>query len=357
MKLAILSPFPRPGESALGGIQIAAVRLVEALEGQGVDLTVLPLHAGSRTAGPLPTTDSRFLGLRNLRPIRSAFRELIRDAGFDIVHALGAVPAGYVATHAQLDGAACVVTAHGNRREDTLAGYSGVGAWARWLIGRRMAVNAASRADVVVGVHPDWAINLPAPPARFVYIPNVIDNAFFAATRAPEPGRVLFCGGVARIKGLDLLLSSWPSVVQRVPEARLHAVGCLSGAHVFSPRIRSSVEIDDWLGQSDLVDAMARASVVVVPSHYDVAPTIIGEAWAARTPIVATAVGGIPTLAGGAARVVQPDAAALADGLVRALTEPDEGLVEEGSRRAELQRRDAVAVAHVKLYESLAADR
>lgn len=359
MKLAIISPFPYAGEPPRGGVQIAATRLVRALERRHVDVTVIPLHDANRPPdaprNPLPTTDNRFLALRNLRPIRKAVAELFGESRFDIVHAVGVVPAGYVVTHIRLDGAVRVVTAHGNRREDTLAGYSGIGARARWILGRRMAVKATRRADVVVGVHPDWVVNLPTLPARFVYIPNVVDDLFFEAKPAPERGRVLYCGGIDAIKGLDLLLSCWPRVVERVPEARLHAVGCSSASEAIAHEIKHSVELDRWLEPFELVEAMTRAAVVVVPSRYEVAPTIVGEAWAARVPVVATAVGGVPALAEGAARVVRPEAAVLADALARSLTEPNDELVEEGVRRAESCREAAVVTAHIDLYESLVA--
>jgi glycosyltransferase involved in cell wall biosynthesis len=361
MKVAMISPFPRPGEPPRGGVQIAATRLVRALGEREIEVTVIPLHAGNHTPGtprgPLPGTDNRFLAVRNLRPMRKAVTEQLRGNDFDIVHAQGVVPAGYVVTHIPLDGAPGVITAHGNRREDTLADYAGVGARARWILGRRMAVKAARRADVVVGVHPDWDVNLPIPPANFVYIPNIVEDLFFAAPRSPEHGRVLYCGGVDAIKGLDLLLSCWPRVVQRLPEARLHAVGCSSASGVIAQAIEGSVEIDEWLRPRELVDAMARAAVIVVPSRYEVAPMIIGEAWAAKVPVVATAVGGIPALAGGAARVVRPDPVALADALVLSLTEPNDDFVEEGARRAQLHRQDAVVTAHIGLYRSLVAAR
>jgi glycosyltransferase involved in cell wall biosynthesis len=103
---------------------------------------------------------------------------------------------------------------------------------------------------------------------------------------------------------------------------------------------------------------MSRAAVVVLPSRFDVAPTAIGEAWAVGVPVVAAAVGGIPALAEGAARLFRDSGpTALSDQIVAALS--DDGaksaIVEEGRRRAEAQRAERVAAAYVDVYESLLA--
>jgi glycosyltransferase involved in cell wall biosynthesis len=362
MKLALLSPYPRTGEQPRGGVETAATRLVQALAERGVEVTVIALQASSpdRT-GPAPPlvlpTDSRLSLARDLRPMRKELARMLHAVAADVVHAQGLVPAGFAATHTASNGAPRVITAHGSRREDTLAAYDGVGARARWLLGRRMVARASAAADAIVGVHPEWSVNLLDAPARFVYIPNIVADAFFDAPRTPVAGRVLYCGGTAAIKGWDLLLSAWPRVLERFPGARLHAVGCATARHDIPAPVASSIDADPWLDPQQLLAALSCAELVVLPSRYEVAPIALSEAWAARTPVVATAVGGVPALATGAARLVEPSPAALADALVHALAEPHDALVAEGFRRSQLQRRDAVAAAHLDLYRSLLAAR
>jgi glycosyltransferase involved in cell wall biosynthesis len=282
---------------------------------------------------------------------------MLRDVAADVLHAQGLVPAGFAATHTAWNGAPRVITAHGSRREDTLAAYAGLGARARWLLGRRMVARASAAADAIVGVHPEWRVNLLDAPARYVYIPNIVADAFFDAPRAPVDGRVLYCGGTAAIKGWDILLSAWPGVLERFPGARLHAVGCETARHDIPSGIASSIDVDALLDPQQLIVALSRAAVVVLPSRYEVAPIALSEAWAARAPVVATAVGGIPGLATGAAQLVEPAPAALAEALAHSLAEPDDEFVEEGFRRSQLQRQDAVAAAHLDLYRSLLAAR
>jgi hypothetical protein len=68
-----------------------------------------------------------------------------------------------------------------------------------------------------------------------------------------------------------------------------------------------------------------------------------------------TPVGGVPALATGAALLVERRPEALAESIVTAVRGGDEvaRLVEEGRRRAEAHRPEAVVSAHLTLYEDL----
>ena len=353
----MLTPYPVAGEEPRGGVETAASRLIPALERRGIDITVIGVRAtpdASALPGVSLRSDERLSLIRNLRPMRKSLAGILRAGEPDIIHALGLVPAGYAATHVDDATMPCVITAHGSRRQDTLAVYRGVAARARWFLGRRMIRSAVENADAVIGVHPDWQVNLPSRPTRFAYIPNIVDERFFAIVRRPVEQRVLYCGGEAAIKGWDILRAAWPLVLERVPGARLQAVGC-TPAGVASD-LRASVETSPWLASAQLVDAMAEAAIVVIPSRFEVAPTVLSEAWAARTPVVATAVGGVPALATGAAHLVEGlSPAALAAALVRALESPEPDFIEEGAQRAARHHEDVVVDAHLEVYRSLLA--
>jgi glycosyltransferase involved in cell wall biosynthesis len=93
----------------------------------------------------------------------------------------------------------------------------------------------------------------------------------------------------------------------------------------------------DWKGHVDM-EELARlyrgAAVLVFPSRYEGFGLPVVEAMASGTPVVATTAGAIPEVAGDAAVLVEPgDAAALADGIERALADRQR-LVEAGLERA-----------------------
>src|SRR6185437_5948116 len=123
----------------------------------------------------------------------------------------------------------------------------------------RLARVEFESADVVVSVNPDWRINLPAEPKRFEFIPNIVDEHYFAREHEPEPGLVLFVGANKAIKGWDLVEETWPRVREAVPHARLHVIGRPDGVR---PELDSSVSAEEWMSSSDLADRMARAAVL-----------------------------------------------------------------------------------------------
>jgi glycosyltransferase involved in cell wall biosynthesis len=246
-----------------------------------------------------------------------------------------------------------VVSVHGNHAMDTRAARKDLGGEARILLTRRLALRVVRRADALVSVHPSPAVNLPARPARFVYIPTIVDDAFRAEPSSPVAGRVLFCGGARRIKGLDLLAAAWPDIVAGAPGASLEIVGWPEAEQL--PAGLDGAQVRGPAPAHEVAEAMAQAAVVVIPSRFEVAPITMLEAWTAAVPVVATRVGGVPALADGAAVLVEPDPSSIAAGLVAVLegAAPVAELVAEGRRRAEAATATRVAQAHIDLYEEL----
>jgi glycosyltransferase involved in cell wall biosynthesis len=351
----------------MGGVQMSAERLVTALVRIGTDvLVVCPRRngvagssrhqVGARLVVIELPADERWSLLRHLKPWRRRVQAAVESLEAGVVHGQGLLQGGIAA--ADIRGIPSVVTAHGNVAADTNALYSGLGGIARSWLRHRLSIGVVERADVVIGINPDWTVNLPRRPRRFLYIPNIVDEHFFALNRQPEPARVLFAGGARAIKGWPLLATAWPSVHEAVPEARLHLVGWSEGQaapEVDAPH-RGTLSAEGWLSTEELAARMARASVLVIPSQFEVSPIVLGEAWALGLPVVATPAGGLRALAEGAAVVVpKREPEALAAGIVRALAggEEIERLVEEGRRRAEAHQAEAVARAHLALYTEL----
>jgi glycosyltransferase involved in cell wall biosynthesis len=365
MRVAMLADFPAAGEEPRGGPQVAVGRLVQELLKRGLEIVVVapePARSGGGAVqldggGTLVSvsTGERWNLARSLQPWRRGARAVVERLGADIVHGQGLIPGGIAA--ASIKGRPRVVTARGNMRADTMAEYQGLGAVVRARQRDRLARLAVERADVIVGVNPDWAINVPERPKRFAYIPNIVDGEFFDRAREPEPARVLFAGGGKLIKGWLLLAAAWPRVLSSLPHAILNTVGWHAGElpPAISPEHQRSVVVERALSSSELAERMARAAVLVIPSEFEVSPIVLAEAWAMRLPVVAGRVGGIPALATGAAVLVEREVDSLAEALITALSGGEEidRLVAEGRRRAEAHRADAVATAHVSLYEEL----
>jgi glycosyltransferase involved in cell wall biosynthesis len=361
----MIADFPAPGEQPVGGPQVATRRLVSKLVERGVDVVVVAPCSSCATeamtrleGGAVLVTvpaSTRWTLARGLQPWRKHARAVVERVGADVVHGQGLLPGGIAAV--DMKGRPTVVTARGSVRADTAGAYGGAGRIARAYLGDRIACAAVERADVVIGVNPDWRVNLPRRPKRFAYIPNMIDEQFFRLRREPERGLVLFAGGTRAIKGWALLAEAWPRVRAAITDAHLNIIGW-PPAHTppgISSRDRESLVVEGWLSSTELAERMVRASALVIPSQFEVSPIVLAEAWALGLPVVAVPVGGIPALATGAVVLVERQPKALAAGIVAALMGGDtiDRLVEEGRRRAEAHRADAVAAAHIALYHDL----
>ena len=349
----------------MGGPQVATSRLVSKLVERGVRVVVVAPCSSCATEAMTQLEDgaalvtvpasTRWTLARGLQPWRKHARAVVERVGADVVHGQGLLAGGIAAV--DMKGRPTVVTARGSVRADTAGAYGGAGRIARTYLGNRIASAAIERADVVIGVNPDWRINLPQRPKRFVYIPNMIDEFFFGRRREPERGLVFFAGGTRAIKGWTLLAQAWPRVRAAIPDARLNVIGWPPAQTPpgISPRDRESLVVEGWLSSTELAERMVRASALVIPSQFEVSPIVLAEAWALGLPVVAVPVGGIPALATGAVVLVEREPEALAAGMVAALMggEDIDRLVAEGRRRAEAHRADAVAEAHLALYHEL----
>jgi glycosyltransferase involved in cell wall biosynthesis len=360
----MIADYPPPGGQPVGGPQVATRRLVSKLVERGLDLVVVaPSPSATETMTQLDDgarlvtvpAGTRWTLARGLRPWRKHARAVVERVGPDIVHGQGLLPGGIAAV--DIEGCPTVVTARGSVRADTAGAYRGAGRTARAFLSDRIAGAAVERADVVIGVNPDWTVNLPRRPKRFAYIPNMIDEEFFRRRRQPEQGLVLFAGGARAIKGWPLLAEAWPRVRATITHARLNVIGWppAQAPPGISSRDRDSLVVEGWLSSTELAERMVRASVLVIPSQFEVSPIVLAEAWALGLPVVAVPVGGIPALATGAVVLVERQAESLAGGIVAALNgdEDIDELVAEGRRRAEAHRADAVAAAHIALYHDL----
>jgi glycosyltransferase involved in cell wall biosynthesis len=156
-----------------------------------------------------------------------------------------------------------------------------------------------------------------------------------------RPRTILAVGSLERIKGFDYLIEAVAHLVARGVDLELELVG--SGPEqerlvelTVRLGVASRVAFRGFLDFADVRRAMTEATMLVhaSPGLGDAVPTVIKEAMALGTPVVATDVAGIPELVdGGRCGVLVPpkDIRALADGIARLLDDPT------------LRRRNALA--------------
>lgn len=375
MRIALLTNEYPPHVYGGAGVHVEYLARELALaDGRAHDVTVLPFHdqrgddgnlhvRGVGTPPAIPARDPRHAKLldalaRDLHMVGA----LSGEAGPDIVHCHTwyAHLAGCLA--APLTGGKLVLTTHSLEphrpwKVEQLGSAYHVSSWIERTAYRNadgvVAVSEAMKADVqsLYGVDP----------ARVRVIHNGIDPDEYRPVTAPDTLRrlrvdpdlplVLFVGRITRQKGILHLVRAI-----RHLEPGVQVVLCAGAPD--TPEIAAEMEslvedarrdaqvpivwIAEMLPKPDTIALYSHAAVFVCPSVYEPFGIINLEAMACETPVVASAVGGIPEIVvpGVTGELVRfdavPDASAEpadAAAFSRALADAVNALVADPSRR------------------------
>ncbi|MFC4061946.1 glycosyltransferase family 4 protein [Planomonospora corallina] len=349
------------GTSA-GGVGRHVAMLAGGLAGRGYRVVV---------AGPPSTEESfRFTrpGVRFLpvpisdrpRPAGDlrAVRALRGLRGAHAVHAHGLRAGALAALALTGTGAPLVVTLH-----NAATAGGAVGA-----VHRVLEHIVARRADRVLVVSPDLGERMAALGARDVAAAVVPAPPLAASGRTAEEIRAGLGAGdrpilltVARLaqqKGLETLLGAAARLAADPSRALFLVAGDGPLRQELQRRIdREELPVRLLGGRDDVADLLGVARALVVPSRWEGQPLSVQEALRAGTPVVATEVGGIPPMVGGAGLLVPyGDAAALAGALARVLADGAlaRRLAEQASRRGrELPGEEEALDAAAEAYRDL----
>jgi D-inositol-3-phosphate glycosyltransferase len=370
------SPLAQPGTGDAGGLNVYVVETARRLAARGLQVEIFT----RATTGALPERVELAPGVLVRHVVAGPFEGLSKQ---DLPGQLCAFAAGVMQTAAaQPEGWYDLVHSH-----YWLSGQVGWLAADRWraplvhsmhtmarvknarlaagdlaepagrAIGESQVVQAASRLVANTPVEADQLIELyDADPARVRVVSPGVDLGTFtpgdrgAARQAlglPGDARVLlFVGRIQPLKAPDVLLRAAADLLARRPQLRdrlvVAVVGGASGSGTDTPRalqrlahrlgIAAQVRLVAPVDRPTLAQWYRAADVVTVPSYNESFGLVAVEAQACGTPVVAAAVGGLPTAVG--------DAGVLVDGhdpvvWSRAIG----GLLEDEVRRRRLARR------------------
>jgi glycosyltransferase involved in cell wall biosynthesis len=314
---------------------------------------------------PHPVADARSV---------ATVRRVVREA--DVVHAHG-LRAGSVAALARIGqgrGAALVVTLHNAL---TAGGFVG----AVYGVLERIVARGA---DHVLAVSPDLGARMTALGARDVRAAVVPAYPPSPPVRTVEQVRaelgvgrrpvVLTVARLAQQKGLELLLDAaaiGPAHARNGAETAPEGIGSgfggeeplfvIAGDGPLRGELQERIDAQELpvrlLGyRTDVPDLLAAATVVLWPSRWEGQPLSLSETLMAGRPVVATAVGGVPDLLGGAGTLVPyGDAAALRAAVQEIVDDPAkaEALARAAAGRgAELPGEAEAVEAVLAVYSS-----
>ncbi len=235
---------------------------------------------------------------------------MVRRGGYDLIHAHWVVPNGAMSLPAcRFSGLPLVVSLHG----------SDVFLSEKRFIFRRAACRAFRRASGITAcsddlAHRSRALGAPRSP---VTIPYGVDTEVFRPR--PDEGAevrgrlrleadqpmILAVGRLVHKKGFEVLVDATPHLLQSHPDARIVIVGGGDLERSLNDRaaragVGDKVMLVGKVLREELPSFYAAATVVAVPSMHDDAgnvdglPNVMLEALASGSPIVASAVAGIP---------------------------------------------------------------
>lgn len=168
----------------------------------------------------------------------------------------------------------------------------------------RQIVAAGQRARGIIAVSDNLkcdmvALGIAKDKIQVVY--NGVNHALFreVATRSITNPYLLFVGNLKADKGVMELLQAFQALRQDYPDYLLVIAG--SGAmhnemsrYVNLQQLQQYVVFLGNVVHSQLPGYMQHAKLLVLPSFHEGVPNVLLESMAAGTPVVATAVGGIP---------------------------------------------------------------
>ncbi|GBQ11662.1 hexosyltransferase [Swaminathania salitolerans LMG 21291] len=194
---------------------------------------------------------------------------------------------------------------------------------------------------------------------------TVMPNCLDLSSLPPRPGEkaklVLFAGRMVADKGADAFVRAWAAVSQKAPGWHAAMIGADrfrfdSPRTTFLDRVETAanaagITLCGYQMHEQVLEAMARASIVVVPSRW---PEPFGltalEAMASGAAVIASPRGGLPEVVGEAALLALPDAPGA---LEKALL----SLIEDAALRAECVERGFRQARKFELGQAKAALR
>ena len=350
-KLRILQVMRAP----VGGLfrHVADLTRALAANGHDVGLVVDSLANDAQTEGKLAEllpyaglgihrfAMPRVLGGGDLKT-PFAVRRLARSLDIDVMHGHGA-KGGFYARLARIGGkAAALYTPHGGVLHFSRSSLSG-----RVFHRLERALMAQTGAIIFESAYAQATysalIGQPTCPAEIIHN-GLAPEEFVPVPPVPDAADFVFVGELRDLKGIHVLAEALVGVKRAdgTPATLVMAGDGPSRGELESQIARLGLdERVTLLGAQPARPTFARGHIAVVPSLAESLPYVVLEAAAARLPVIATRVGGIPEIFGptSASLVPASDAGALAAAMQRSLDEPAAAQAEMATRLAHIESR------------------
>lgn len=306
-RVLTLTPFYPSEQDATHGCFIA--ESIQASENSGISNTVFalrPFYRGRvRALENQPAEWMRYLSFPGGigLPAAGAFafarivgrvRELQKTTGVDLIHAHGPLPCGHAAMLLSKElGIPFVVSVHGLDAFSTEQVRGRAGQWCRRITRRVFAssrrvicISERVREQVLEGMEGQTEN------CRTSVVYNGVDAEFFSpAEERQSELTVLSVGNLIPIKGHDVLIRAIASLSSDYPALKLEIIGDgpeLSRLKSLADELRISDQVHflGRQGRGEVVAAMRRCTIFVLPSRYEGLGCVYLEAMSVAKPVI-----------------------------------------------------------------------
>jgi glycosyltransferase involved in cell wall biosynthesis len=239
---------------------------------------------------------NRHIGFSDFKVFRD-IPKLCSNYDVDVVHGHGAKGGAYGRILAKLLHAKAIYTPHGGSMHYSIKTPSGLFylslEWFLKKITDGIIFDSKSSAETYRGKLGDFSC------AHRVVHNGLRDHEFESLARTPPENQFVFVGEIRKLKGLDVLLQAMVLLKER--NIALSVFGSGPDEEFFRNRVKEldlSEQVVFHGSIFPVTKAFTNARCVIVPSLAESFPYIVLETVAAKVPLLATCVGGIPEIFG-----------------------------------------------------------
>jgi glycogen(starch) synthase len=185
----------------------------------------------------------------------------------------------------------------------------------------------------------------------------------------PTQSPTLLClGRLETVKGFDLALTAFASIVDRHPHVRLVVAGDGPERPALEQQVRKlgikhAVDFPGWVAPGKVPELINTSMMVVMPSRWEGLPQVAMEAALMARPVVAARVYGLPEIVvhGQTGLLVGPeDSSALADAIEFLVTHPEQAAQMGQTARERVKKEfswEHFVDAYDELYRKLISEK
>jgi len=292
-----------------------------------------------------------------------ASRAIIREIRPAIVHGQGTE--NDCSISAVFSGFPNILTIHGNMRLIAKVNHARPFSYP-WLVARleRFTIPRSQGVVCITRYTRDAVADLAQ---RTWVLPNAVDQSFFEINAAPPPDappRILCVGHICFRKNQNAFIRSLDALAKKL-RFELVFLGVANAGDAYADEFRQLVAGRSWCRYPGVADRQKlktyfqEATLLALPSLEDNCPMVVLEAMAAKVPVVAANVGGVPDLVedGRTGLFCDPlDPASMAGSIEKALANlAGARNMAEQARLSALQRFHprVIAARHLEIYREV----